>query len=144
MPSLEQVLENNPETVRIVFKNFPLRNHAFAVKAATAALAAGKMGKFWEFHDLLFENYNRINDEKITEIATTLGLDQEEFSRHLKDPAIAGQIQADFQDGVAAGVRGTPTLFVNGKLLRDRSPNGFQDAINKELAKRKSGAKAAE
>jgi protein-disulfide isomerase len=140
---LDQILAKNPDTVNLIFKNFPLRSHNFALKAATAALAAGKMGKFWEFHDLLFQNYNRLNDEKITEIAATLQLDQDEFSRHLKDPTITGQIRRDFQDGVEAGVRGTPSLFVNGKQLRDRSPNGFQAAIDEALAKSDKGGKAA-
>jgi protein-disulfide isomerase len=54
VPVLEQVLEKNPNQVKLVFKNFPLRNHKFAMEAAIAALAAEKQGKFWEFHDLLF------------------------------------------------------------------------------------------
>ena len=136
MPLLEQVLEKNPEKVRIVFKNFPLRSHPFALKAATAAMAAGKMGKFWEFHDLLFQNHDRINDEKISEIATTLGLDQETLDKDMQDPEIGQQIRRDFQDGIDAGVRGTPTVFINGKLLRDRSPEGLQRAVDEALAKK--------
>ena len=65
MPVLEQVLEKNPDKVKLVFKNFPLRNHKFAMPAATAALAAEKQGKFWEFHDLLFKDYNRLNEQKV-------------------------------------------------------------------------------
>ena len=136
MPLLEQVLEKNPEKVRIVFKNFPLRSHPFALKAATAAMAAGKMGKFWEFHDLLFQNHDRINDEKISEIATTLGLDQETLDKDMQDPEIGQQIRRDFQAGIDAGVRGTPTVFINGKLLRDRSPEGLQRAVDEALAKK--------
>jgi len=136
VPLLEQVLEKNPEKVRIVFKNFPLRSHPFALKAATAAMAAGKMGKFWEFHDLLFQNHDRINDEKISEIATTLGLDQETLDKDMQDPEIGQQIRRDFQDGIDAGVRGTPTVFINGKLLRDRSPEGLQRAVDEALAKK--------
>jgi protein-disulfide isomerase len=81
VPVLEQVLEKYPHDVKIVFKNYPLRNHKFAMKAAIAALAAGSEGKFWEFHDELFKNYNKLNDQKIREIALGLGFDQAGSSR---------------------------------------------------------------
>ena len=133
MPLLEQVLEKYPDDVKIVFKNFPLRNHKFAIKAATAALAAESQGKFWEFHDLLFKNYKSLNDQKIRDIALGLGLDQAEFEKKMREPALQSKIRQDFREGSQAGVRGTPTIFINGRLLRDRSLNGFQAAINKEL-----------
>jgi protein-disulfide isomerase len=135
VPVLEQVLEKYPDDVKIVFKNFPLRNHKFAMKASTAALAAESQGKFWEFHDLLFKNYNKLNDQKINEIAIGLGLDQTEFQKKIKDPNIAAMIRQDVQEGVQAGVRGTPTIFINGRRLNDGSLKGFQAAIDKELQK---------
>ncbi|MCP4374434.1 MAG: thioredoxin domain-containing protein [Deltaproteobacteria bacterium] len=141
MPLLEQVLEKYPDDVKIVFKNFPLRNHKFALKAATAALAAQSQGKFWEFHDLLFKNYNKLNDQKISEIALELGLDQTEFEKKMKDPKITAMIRRDVRDGAQAGVRGTPTIFINGRRLNDRFLEGFQAAIDKEL--QKLGIKAA-
>jgi protein-disulfide isomerase len=135
VPLLEQVLEKYPEGVKVVFKNFPLRNHKFAGKAAIAALAADKQGKFWEFHDLLFENYNRLSDEKIKEIAEKLGLDMEKFEKEQKDPQILKKINRDMSEGQRAGVRGTPTVFANGRLLRNRSLEGFQILIDKALKK---------
>ncbi len=105
------------------------------MKAAVAALAAESQGKFWEFHDLLFENYNRLNDEKIQEIAQTVGLNQEEYEKMKKDPAIQKKVRRDLSDGRRAGVRGTPTVFINGRRLRDRSLKGFQAAIDKQLEK---------
>jgi protein-disulfide isomerase len=141
VPLLEQVLEKYPADVKIVFKNFPLRNHKFAMKAATAALAAESQGKFWEFHDLLFKNYNKLNDQKIREIALELGLDQTEFEKKMKDPKITAMIRQDLREGVQAGVRGTPTTFINGRRLNDRSLKGFQAAIDREL--QKLGKKAA-
>ena len=137
MPVLEQVLENNSDDVKVVFKNFPLRSHKFALPAAIAALAAGEQGKFWEFHDLLFENHEALNDQKIEEIAQTLGLNLDQFKKAKKNPALQGRIRQDLTDGQQAGVRGTPTIFINGIRLRDRSPNGFQSAIDK--ARRKLG-----
>lgn len=135
MPVLEQVFEKYPDDVKIVFKNFPLRNHKFAIPASTAALAAESQGKFWEFHDLLFKNYNKLNDQKINEIAVGLGLDQTEFQKKIKDPKIAAKIRQDVQEGIQAGVRGTPTVFINGRRLNDRSLKGFQAAIDKEIQK---------
>jgi protein-disulfide isomerase len=135
VPVLEQVLEKYPQDVKVAFKNFPLKNHKFAMKAAVAALAAESQGKFWEFHDLLFKNYNKLNDQKIQEISLTVGLNQEEYEKKKKDPAIERKVGQDLSEGRRAGVRGTPTIFVNGKRLRDRSLKGFQAAIDKELQK---------
>jgi len=141
VPLLEQVLEKNPDNVKVVFKNFPLRNHKFAMKAAIAALAAASDGKFWEFHDELYKNYNQLSDEKIREIALGLGFDQAEFEKKMNDPKIAAQIRQDLNDGAQAGVRGTPTIFINGRLLKNRTLQGFQAVIDKELQKlgKKSG-----
>jgi protein-disulfide isomerase len=135
VPVIEQVLDSNPQDVKLVFKNFPLNNHEFAMKAAAAALAAESRGKFWEFHDLLFKNYNQINDEKIRTIALGLGFDVKEFESRMLDPTIQARIRQDMRDGSQAGVRGTPTIFINGKLLRNLTLQGFQTAVDKELKK---------
>ena len=133
MPLLEQVLEKNPKTVKIVFKNFPIRSHKFAAQAAVAALAADRQGKFWEFHDELFNNYNRLNEEKVQEIAAKLKLNKAQFEKDRKDALLLEQIRHDFNEGVRAGVRGVPAVFVNGRKLKDRSLKGFQALIDKEL-----------
>jgi protein-disulfide isomerase len=127
------VLEKNPETVKIVFKNFPIRSHKFAIQAAAAALAAGRQEKFWGFHDELFKNYNRLNEEKIQEIATKLKLDQAQFEKDRKDPLLMEQIKYDYNEGIRIGVRSVPSVFVNGRKLKDRSLKGFQALIDKEL-----------
>jgi protein-disulfide isomerase len=129
------VLEKNPNQVKLVFKNFPLRNHKFAMPAAIAALAAEKQGKFWEFHDLLFQNYNRLNEQKVKEIAQQLKLNMEKFEKDRKDPRIRAMINRDLAEGNRAGVRGTPTVFINGRLLRNRSMDGFRELIEKALKK---------
>jgi protein-disulfide isomerase len=131
------VLERYPQQVNVVFKQFPLRSHKYAFKAAQASMAADRQGKFWEFHDLLFKNYNNLNDQKVEEIRTALNLDADQFQRDMSDPAIKAQIDADLSNGNSAGVRGTPTVFINGKLLRDKSLNGFQQQIDQELAQLK-------
>jgi len=133
VPLLEQVLEKNPKTVKIVFKNFPIRSHKFAAQAAVAALAADRQGKFWEFHDELFNNYNRLNEEKVQEIAAKLKLNKAQFEKDRKDPLLLEQVRHDFNEGIQAGVRGVPAVFVNGRKLKDRSLKEFQALIDKEL-----------
>ncbi|MBE9503522.1 MAG: thioredoxin domain-containing protein, partial [Proteobacteria bacterium] len=90
MPLLEQVLEKYPNKVKIVHKNFPLSMHKFAGLAATASMAANEQGKFWPYHDMLFENYNRLNETVVREIAEKVGLNIKRFDESLKDPQIRG------------------------------------------------------
>ena len=132
---LEQVFEKNPDTVAIVFKNFPLRNHKYATTAAVAALAAGRQGKFWEFHDELFKIYKEINENKIIEIAQQLGLDMDKFNKDINDPAIRKLIREDYQLGVNIGVRGVPAVYINGKQFRGRNVEAYQAAIDEILKK---------
>jgi protein-disulfide isomerase len=129
------VLEKNTGKVKLVFKNFPLRMHQYAMKAATAAMAAGQQGKFWEFHDRLFLEYNKLSDQMIKDIAKSLGLNMTDFETQMKSPKILGQIQKDIVDGHQAAVTGTPTVFINGRRVRNWSPNELQVLINKALNK---------
>ena len=111
--------------------------HNYARKAAVAALAAAKQGKWWEIHEKLFANQNALSDAKVEAIAGELGLNMEQFNRDLKDPAISSLIDRDMNNGRQANVQGTPTIFVNGRLLNQRSLQGFQQAIDGELKKKK-------
>ena len=131
------MLEKYPNDVKLVIKHFPLATHDYARKAAIAAVAAGKQGKFWEVHEKLFANQNELSDTKIGAIAGEIGLDMERFNKDLKDPAIASIIDKDMKDGQQANIPGTPAVFVNGKLLNQRSLQGFQQAIEVELKKKK-------
>ena len=98
-----------------------------------AALAAGRQNKFWEFHDELFKNYNRLNDEKVQEIVTQLGLDQKQFDEHKKSPVETARIRQDYEEGLKLGVRGTPTLFINGRKVKNRNMENMEAIINQEL-----------
>jgi len=131
------VLEKNPKDVKLVMKQFPLPSHSFARKAATAALAAEKQGKFWEMHEKLFGNQKQLGDAKVEEIARELGLNMEQFEQNLKDPALQARIDQDLKNGQEASVRGTPSIFLNGKLLNQRTLQGFQQFIDLELKKKK-------
>lgn len=135
MPLLEQVLEKYPGKIKLVIKHFPLRSHKYAWNAAAAALAAQNQGKFWEFSERLFEDATPLSDGRLREIAGDLALDQEKFERDRQAPEAVRKIRKDMQDGIRAGVRGTPTIFVNGRYLRERSLSGFQLMIEKELEK---------
>ncbi len=118
-------------------KNFPLPNHSYARKAAIAALAAGKQGKFWEMHGKLYASQRELNDEKVQEIAGGLGLNMEQFNQDLKDSGISALIDRDINNGRQINIPGTPSIYINGKLLNQRSLPGFQQAIEAELKKKK-------
>jgi protein-disulfide isomerase len=127
------VLEKNPKSVKIVFKNFPIRSHRFAVQAALAALAADRQGKFWDFHDELFKQHNKLNEEKVQEIAAKLKLDLAQFEKDRNDPLLLEQIRYDYNEGIRVGINSVPSVYVNGRKLKDRSLKGFQTLIDKEL-----------
>ena len=127
------MLEKNPKSVKIVFKNFPIRSHRFAVQAALAALAADRQGKFWDFHDELFKQHNKLNEEKVQEIAAKLKLDLAQFEKDRNDPLLLEQIRYDYNEGIRVGINSVPSVYVNGRKLKDRSLKGFQTLIDKEL-----------
>jgi protein-disulfide isomerase len=141
VPLFKQVLETYPGKVKLAFKNFPLGMHKNARNASVAALAAERQGKFWPMHDLLFENYNKLNPKKIRELAEQLGLDRKQFDQDRNDPALLQMINADLQEGQNVGVRGTPTVFINGRLLQKRDIEGFKQIIEEELTKQMAAKK---
>ncbi len=131
------MLDKNPDMVKIVFKNYPLPFHQYAQPAALAAIAAQDQGKFWEFHDLLFENHNALSYQKIMEIAQQLKLDLTKFTNDMKDPQTVKILASDIKSGKEAGVTGTPSIFVNGWQLKERTFDAIQKLVNKELTNNK-------
>ena len=127
------MLEKYPKDVKLVHKIIPA--HDFSWKAATAALAAYEQGKFWEFHDKLFENQMVLNEAKITEIAGILKLNMDRFTEKMKDPAIDELIRRDFNDARELGIPATPWIYINGRHIKERSLPNFSNAIDKELKK---------
>ncbi|GFE57985.1 hypothetical protein AOG1_18650 [Geobacter sp. AOG1] len=128
------MLERYPKDVKLVHKFLP-HYREFSLKAAIAALAADDQKKFWEFHDKLFENQGGLKDAMITEIAVLLKLDVEQFRKKMQDLAIEELINRDINDARELDIRGTPQVYINGRLLKDRSFPSFVDAIDKELKK---------
>jgi protein-disulfide isomerase len=131
------VLEKNPQGVKLVVKHYPLPSHRFAEKAAIAALAANKQGKFWEFHHKLFANQTALNDAKVQEIAGELGLDMEKFNRDLTDPQLKALIEREVSQARQANIRGVPSIYMNGKLLSLQNFQELPQAIENELRKKK-------
>lgn len=136
------MLEQYPESVKVVFKNYPIASiHKFAATAAVAAMAAGKQGKFWEFHDELFKDFDNLNEEKLTEIAVKLGLDAKAFEADRNGRDLADHLTRDYQEGNRLGIRGVPTVFVNGKIQRRWSFELLAMAIEEELKPAKGVSK---
>ena len=103
--------------LRFVYRNFPLIDiHPMAEPAAEAAEFAGTQGKFWEMHDALFENQDRLSDGMLAKVAERLGMDGEAASEAIENQQFEEQITHDVDGGAKSGVHGTPTFFVNGKL----------------------------
>jgi protein-disulfide isomerase len=137
------VLEAYPKQVKLVFKQYPLSFHQNARPAALASLAAMKQGKFWEMHDKIFENQASMADAqgklRFSEFAKQIGLNVPLFEKTMKDPALEQIIAKDLRDGADAAVTGTPSLYLNGRKVNDRSLEGFKRMIDAELG----GAKTA-
>jgi protein-disulfide isomerase len=114
-PIIKEVQARMGERLRFVFRNFPIStSHPRAEQAAEAAEAAAAHGKFWEMHDLLYENQARLRDEDLHAYAERLGLDLGTFDRELAEHVYAERVHEDFMSGVRSGVNGTPTFYVNG------------------------------
>ena len=103
------------DQLRYVFRHFPLAKlHPHAQHAAEAAEAAGAQGRFWEMHDLLYENQDALEDEYLARYAATLGLDAEPLIKEVHAGAHTARIRDDFRSGARLGVNGTPSFFING------------------------------
>ncbi len=119
-PVLRQLVDESEGRVRLVFRNFPIVDrHAYALTAALCAEAAGAQGAFWQMHELLFAKQDRLDDASLRRYAELLGLDP---GRVVGEPAQAfgDKVEADFAAGLAAGVEGTPSLFVDGRPFSGR------------------------
>jgi len=137
-PLLAQVNQEFSGKIKFVYRNYPLPMHKNAKQAAYAAEAAGKQGKFWEMHDLLFQNQESWSElpnpqEKFVSFATVLGLNLDQFGADMNSSEIKFSVEADFTSGEQAGVNSTPTFFLNGEKIRPKTPEEFKGLIQKEL-----------
>ena len=114
-PIVKEIQKMKGDVLRFVFRNFPLSEmHQYALHSAYAAEAAGKQDKFWEMHDLLFENQENLDDKDLKLYAEELSLDMNKFAKDMDSDEVAKKVQEDIMGGIKSGVNGTPTFFING------------------------------
>jgi protein-disulfide isomerase/Tfp pilus assembly protein PilF len=133
--TLKRLLEKYQGQVTLAYRDFPLRGmHSQAELAAEASRCALEQGKFWEYHDLLFENPDKLNRSGVAGMAQSLGFNERQFDACLSSGKYTKQVEQDLQDGIRAGVEGTPGIFINGILLSGtQSENAFEKVIRAEL-----------
>jgi protein-disulfide isomerase len=128
------VLKEYEGRVRLAFKDFPLPSHDLAVAAHEAARCAGAQGRYWPYHDRLFEHQPKFEREHLIGYATDLGLDREGFTRCLDEHVQLPAVQASVAEARAIGVTSTPTFFVNGIQIVGAQPvDTFRQVINEAL-----------
>ncbi|MBI4463261.1 MAG: thioredoxin domain-containing protein [Acidobacteria bacterium] len=134
-PVIKDLLAKYDGQVKLSYRDFPLREiHSQAQAAAEASRCAGEQGKFWEYHDLLFENFNKLENATLAGHARTLGLDSQQFEGCLSSGKHRAEIERDFQEGTQAGVAGTPGFFINGIFISGAQPAAaFEKVIEAEL-----------
>ncbi len=133
-PIVKQVMERYGNEITFAYRHFPLPQHENAVAAAIAAEASGIQGKFWEMHDLLFENqteWESLADAQpiFTTYATTLGLDLTKFAADSARSELETKVVTSAQQADNAGVSATPTFFLNGKKIMPRNYDDFSSQI---------------
>jgi protein-disulfide isomerase len=134
--TLQSVLAKHPDTVALAYRDMPMSKiHPLARKAAEAARCAGEQGKFWEYHDLLFADQSKLDQDGLMNKARTLKLDEQQFESCLGGEKFKAQIQQDSQDGMRAGVSGTPGFFINGIFLSGSQPeSAFENLVQGQLS----------
>ena len=127
--------------IAFVYRHFPLSQHKNAKITAYASEAAGKQGKFWEMHDMIYDDQNawaNLSNDKARDVlikyAETIGLDLKLFAEHIDSGEIKDKVQADSDGGLKAGVNATPTFILDGKKIQPRSYDEFKSFIEQELA----------
>tara|TARA_Y100000310_G_scaffold336499_1_gene421190 strand:- start:386 stop:1558 length:1173 start_codon:yes stop_codon:yes gene_type:complete len=133
--TMRLIEEDYADSVKIIFKQFPLSFHANAQKAAEASECAFDQDMFWEYHNMLFENQEALSVDDLKQYAVDLGLNTEQFNTCLDSGEKADEVAQDMEDGSALGVTGTPAFFINGQSLVGAQPyEAFQAIIDAELA----------
>ena len=142
LPTLQEIERTYKDDVRVVWRNQPLTFHPNALPAAKAAMAAAKQGKFWQMHDLMFTNQQELSDAKYAEWAKKIGLNVARWKKDKESPQIAAAIEKDARYGLEVGADGTPTFFINGKIVAGALPfEAFKPVIDEQIAKAKAALK---
>lgn len=131
-PIIERLIREQEGKVKLVFLQYPLDGHTHAQPAARASIAAGKQGKFWEMHDILFAHQRNLTPEDLDRYAAELGLDMARFHADMESPETQAVIDANKAAGHEVDVTGTPTIFVNGRRFREH-PRSLPAYVREEL-----------
>ena len=134
VPVIKEILAKYPDKVKVVYRDYPGPNHPHAPQAAEAAQCAGDQGKFWEYHDSLFDRQAPGTGWNFTELAKEIGLNQDAFATCLNTGRYREEVAKDLHDGFKLGVTSTPTFFINGRPLVGARPFAeFQAVIDRLL-----------
>lgn len=135
--TMKQVFADYPDQIRWVYKHFPLDSiHPFARKAAVASECAAEQGKFWEYADSLFTSTQGLGEDALKSMANLIGLNTKKFAACLESDKYADKVEANQQEGIKYGVRGTPGNIVNGQLMSGAlGYDTIKSIIEKELSK---------
>jgi protein-disulfide isomerase len=127
-PVVKRLQKKLGKKLRFVFRNFPVTQaHPYALIAAETAEAAALQGRFWEMHDLLFEQQDSLTPDSIPVWAKKIGLDLDQFGNDIRQGVVAKRIKEDRQSGIRSGVNGTPTFYING--TRYDGPNDYESLL---------------
>jgi protein-disulfide isomerase len=138
LPTLDKLVKDYPDKIRIFFRHNPLPFHSDAPLAAQAAVAAEAQGKFWEMHDKLFANQQNLKRPDLEKYAKEIGLDVEKFKKDIDSPATKKRVDDDTELGKKLGVQGTPNFFINGRPVRGAVPyEQFKSTVDDELGRGK-------
>ena len=133
-PTVEQVLKTYGDKIHLVYRHYPLSNHPNARPAAEAASCAAEQGKFWQYHDQLFDNPTKLSDVDLKQHAVAVGLDRDQFGTCFDQKKYKKDVDADIAEADEAGVSGTPAFFINGRSLDGAQPfEAFKRIIDEEL-----------
>lgn len=133
--TIESLMKKYPGKIRLGFRHNPLKFHDKALPAAKAAMAAHRQGKFWEYHDRLFEKSSELGEEVFAEIAKDMGLDMKKFDDDRNSEEIAGQVEADREQAQSNKLTGTPVFVANGVVIRGAQNIGyFSKVVDRLLA----------
>ena len=137
-PVVKQLQATYAKQLLFAYRHFPMSTvHEYALPAAMAAEAAGRQQRFWEMHDLIFENQAMLGEYAFPEFARALKLDITAFTSDMRDEALRGKVEADFESGARSGVNGTPTFYMNGyKYTGDYSYEALSAGIEMYMAEK--------
>jgi len=134
-PLVKDLLDAFPNDLKHVYKHFPLGFHKRAEPAARACIAAGMQGKFWEMQDILYKNTKELEDKDLKEYAEKIELNVEQFETDYKSEKAAKLVKDDMSEARRVKVTGTPTLFLNGKRVKNRQADAMKKAIEDIIKK---------